>query len=88
MESPPAKAPAVLSTDSDSDSTPVAKLEGRVVNASGHPDKLQREYGVFSICALAINIDNAWEALGASLVVAISTSLLLVLPCFDCTKVG
>lgn len=46
-------------------------LEGEVINASGHRDQLQRGYGFWSICGLALNIDIAWIALGSSLIVAI-----------------
>ncbi|PSR70575.1 hypothetical protein PHLCEN_2v13546 [Hermanssonia centrifuga] len=36
------------------------------VNASGHRDQLDRQYGLLSICATALTIDNAWTALGGS----------------------
>ncbi|MCJ1475812.1 hypothetical protein MMC13_004476 [Lambiella insularis] len=42
-----------------------------VVNASGHKDQLQRHYGLWSICGLALTIDNAWVALGGSIAVSI-----------------
>ena len=42
-----------------------------VVNASGHKDQLTRQYGLLSICGLALTIDNAWVALGGSLTVSI-----------------
>ena len=45
---------------------------GEVVNASGHRDQLQRQYGLLSICGLALTIDNAWVALGGSIAVSIS----------------
>ena len=45
--------------------------EGTVVNASGHRDQLQRQYGIWSICGLALTIDNAWIAFGGSLSVAV-----------------
>lgn len=45
--------------------------DGEVVNASGHRDQLQRQYGIISICGLALTIDNAWVALGGSLIVSI-----------------
>ena len=58
-------------------------IEGEVINASGHRDQLQRGYGFFSICGLALNIDIAWIALGSSLLVAIcrSTTLFVELSC-------
>jgi choline transport protein len=46
-------------------------LDGQIVNASGHPDQLQRGYGFLSICGLALSVDNAWVALGTSLTIAI-----------------
>lgn len=46
-------------------------LDGTIVNASGHKDQLQRHYGFFSICGLALSVDNAWVAIGTSLNVAI-----------------
>jgi choline transport protein len=46
-------------------------LDGHVVNASGHRDQLTRQYGLLSICGLALNVDNAWVALGTSLAVSI-----------------
>jgi choline transport protein len=46
--------------------------EGTIVNASGHRDQLQRHYGFWSICGLALNIDNAWIAFAGSLSVAVA----------------
>ncbi|KAF2157267.1 choline transport protein [Myriangium duriaei CBS 260.36] len=45
--------------------------DGAAVNASGHRDQLTRQYGLLSVCGLAITIDNAWVALGGSLTVSI-----------------
>ena len=45
---------------------------GQIINASGHRDQLQRQYGLLSICGLALTIDNAWVALGGSIAVSIS----------------
>ncbi len=53
------------------------ELDGQAVNASGHKDQLQRQYGIWSICGLALTIDNAWVALGGSIAIAISEPLLL-----------
>ena len=50
----------------------VAPETGEIVNASGHRDQLQRQYGLLSICGLALTIDNAWVALGGSIAVSIS----------------
>jgi choline transport protein len=49
----------------------VLRIEGEEVNASGHRDQLQRQYSIWSICGLALTIDNAWVALGGSIVVAV-----------------
>ena len=46
-------------------------MEEEKVNASGHRDQLQRQYSIWSICDLALTIDNAWVALGGSIVVAV-----------------
>lgn len=43
----------------------------QIVNASGHPDQLERQYGILSICGMALTVDNAWVAIGTSLNVAI-----------------
>ena len=51
--------------------TSVISREGDIVNASGHRDQLRRQYGLLSICGLALTIDNAWVALGGSIVVSI-----------------
>lgn len=62
--------PEVLKEAADRRTSVVSK-EGTVVNASGHRDQLQRQYGTLSICALALCIDNAWIAFGGSLSVAV-----------------
>jgi hypothetical protein len=41
------------------------------INASGHRDQLDRQYGILSICGMALTVDNAWVAIGTSLNVAI-----------------
>lgn len=43
----------------------------RLINASGHRDQLDRQYGILSICGMALTVDNAWVAIGTSLNVAI-----------------
>jgi choline transport protein len=45
--------------------------DSQLVNASGHPDQLNRQYGILSICGMALTVDNAWVAIGTSLNVAI-----------------
>lgn len=49
----------------------VVTRDGEIVNASGHRDQLRRQYGLLSVCGLALTIDNAWIALGGSLTVSI-----------------
>ena len=51
--------------------TSIVSKEGTIVNASGHRDQLKRQYGLLSICGLALCIDNAWIAFGGSLSVAV-----------------
>ena len=41
-----------------------------LVNASGHVQELDRNFGIWSICSLALISDNAWAAGGGSLVLA------------------
>ncbi|KAL9622770.1 MAG: hypothetical protein Q9160_002889 [Pyrenula sp. 1 TL-2023] len=40
----------------------------RTINASGHVQELDRKFGVWSICSIAIAVDNAWAAGSGSLV--------------------
>jgi choline transport protein len=42
-----------------------------IINASGHRDQLDRQYGILSICGMALTVDNAWVAIGTSLNVSI-----------------
>ena len=42
-----------------------------IINASGHRDQLDRQYGILSICGMALTVDNAWVAIGTSVNVAI-----------------
>lgn len=49
----------------------VSVENGVALNASGHKDQLKRQYGLLGICGLALNIDNAWIALGGSVTIAI-----------------
>ena len=60
----------------DSDDV-VITMNGQIINASGHKDVLQRQYGLLSICGLALTVDNAWVALGTSLAVSICTFVSL-----------
>ena len=50
--------------------TSIVSRVGEIVNASGHKDQLHRQYGLLSICSLALTIDNAWVALGGSIAVS------------------
>jgi hypothetical protein len=47
------------------------RLTHQAINASGHRDQLDRQYGILSICGMALTVDNAWVAIGTSLNVAI-----------------
>ncbi|KAK3073110.1 hypothetical protein LTR53_005591 [Teratosphaeriaceae sp. CCFEE 6253] len=53
------------------DSHTVVNKEGVTVNAAGYEDQLQRQYGLLSICGLALTIDNAWVAFAGSLSIAV-----------------
>jgi choline transport protein len=59
--------------------TAINVVEGEEVNASGHRDQLARQYGIWSICGLALTIDNAWIALGGSITVAIGRTTITTL---------
>ena len=50
----------------------VEVIDGVEVNASGHRDELQRHYNIWSLCGLALTIDNAWVALGGSIAVSVA----------------
>jgi len=63
--------PTELETEKTQNLTSIVTSDGLDVNASGHRDQLQRQYGLLSICGLALTIDNAWVALGGSLTVSI-----------------
>jgi hypothetical protein len=60
--------------DFESGEEVVITFDGLKVNASGHPDQLQRGYELWSTFGLALSVDNAWVALGTSLVIAICTA--------------
>ncbi|KAF2173300.1 hypothetical protein M409DRAFT_49762 [Zasmidium cellare ATCC 36951] len=57
--------------DSANRKTSIASIAGVIVNASGHKDQLQRQYGLLAICGLALNIDNAWIAFAGSLQISV-----------------
>ncbi|KAF5380234.1 hypothetical protein D9757_008214 [Collybiopsis confluens] len=42
------------------------------LNASGHVDQLQRQYGLLSTCSTSVTIDCAWVAFGGSIVLGLS----------------
>ncbi|KAJ5788880.1 Helicase C-terminal [Penicillium psychrosexuale] len=47
-------------------------VDGELVNASGHRQELERNFGLLSICAVAVTTGNTWIAQGGSVVVALS----------------
>lgn len=69
--SPDEKGTRKSSRDFGEEDNVVITLNGEIVNASGHRDQLDRQYGLLSICGLALTVDNAWVALGTSLAVSI-----------------
>lgn len=58
----------------------VASLNGEEVNASGYQDELDRQYGIWSLMGLALTIDNAWIALGGSIIVASCEYTIFCIP--------
>lgn len=46
--------------------TPSSKDE--LINASGHRQEVERNFGLISICAIAITTGNTWIAQGGSVV--------------------
>ncbi|KAF1354379.1 hypothetical protein EJ07DRAFT_168346 [Lizonia empirigonia] len=44
---------------------------GEVINASGHKQELERQFGLLSICSIGITTGNVWAALGGSIVIAL-----------------
>lgn len=57
--------------DGSNKRTSIISQDGEVINASGHRDQLQRQYGLLSICGLALTIDNAWIAFAGSLQISV-----------------
>lgn len=55
-----------------SDYTNDGPINGELVNASGHRQELDRNFGLISICAVAVTTGNTWIAQGGSVVVALS----------------
>ena len=45
-----------------------ADLVDAPINASGHVQELERNFGIISLCSLAITSGNTWIALGGALV--------------------
>lgn len=62
--------PIVDEKQSPPPSTEVTVIEAPI-NASGHIQELERNFGIVSLCSLAITSGNAWIALGGTLTVAI-----------------
>lgn len=58
---------AEQSSDSTTKST-IDTLDTREINASGHPQELERNFGLLSICGIGIITGNSWTALGGSIV--------------------
>lgn len=50
--------------------------DGTAVNASGWKDQLDRQYGLLSLCGIALTVDNAWVALGSSISVSIGKNVV------------
>ena len=50
--------------------TSLVSKEGTVVNASGYQDQLQRQYGLLSICGLALTIVRIMRNINATIRIA------------------
>ncbi|KAJ6559305.1 amino acid permease-domain-containing protein [Mycena sp. CBHHK59/15] len=59
-------------TEKNAQENTIIVTSREAVNASGHVDQLDRQYGLLSICATALTIDSAWVALGGSITVAVA----------------
>lgn len=55
-----------LSPPTEQERQPIKR--DNAINASGHQQELDRNFGLFSIVGLAITSGNAWIALGGSIV--------------------
>lgn len=64
--------PAIQKEFEEKRASIVSIENGVAINASGHRDQLKRQYGLLALCGLALNIDNAWIALGGSVTIAIA----------------
>jgi hypothetical protein len=62
-----------LQSESNSPDNEIVVVDdnGATVNASGWKDELDRQYGLLSLCGIALTVDNAWVALGSSISVSI-----------------
>lgn len=56
---------------SDGNDDVAVTMTGEIFNASGHRDQLSRQYGLLSICGMALTVDNAWVAIGTSLAISL-----------------
>lgn len=71
----------VVAAEQSSDSTTKSTtetLDTREINASGHPQELERNFGLLSICGIGIITGNSWTALGGSIVCSSSPWMLPV----------
>jgi hypothetical protein len=50
--------------------------EAGLINASGHRQELDRNFGLINICGLGITSGNTWIALGGSIVCLVSTTAM------------
>lgn len=41
------------------------------INASGHRDQLDRQYGLVGLTGIAVTVNNAWVVLGSSISVSL-----------------
>lgn len=57
-----------MQTAKVSDNVDDTSSDGSEINASGHRQELSRNFGLLSICGLAVTTGNTWVAQGGSLV--------------------
>ena len=61
----------VHSTDAE---LPSKSPDAGLINASGHRQELDRNFGLIHICGLGVTSGNTWMALGGSLVCKFDSS--------------
>lgn len=73
--------PDKIEKASTANENPNHEIQTEDINASGHRQQLQRNFGLLSICGVAITTGNTWVALGGSIVnhLPITTKLQMLM---------